>query len=155
MAEIVERVDIRAPIDRVFAAITDPERAQDWNNNVLEVRDISPRPVQPGTEWTQTTMMAGRPVELRCRIARYERPYHGVLEVAGDHAGTITTICEEASGGTRVTQRLKFQPPGGLFRGLAGGFITNAVRRELKYTMDRQRMILEREYGATRGPGTS
>jgi uncharacterized protein YndB with AHSA1/START domain len=155
MGEIKETIDIMAPIDRVFAALTDPLRGPEWNPAIIGVQEISPGPTQHGTQWNQSTLIGGRPINLVCRIAQFEAPTVGVLEVSGDQRGKITTHCSEVNGGTRVTQTLEFVPPGGLFGQMAGGFLSNALRREMVRTMDRQRTILEEECGVQRGSRTS
>lgn len=155
MAEIRESIDIKAPIDRVFSALTDPNRGPEWNLAITGIQGVSPGPVRVGTQWNQSTTIGGRPVQLVCRITQLDPPTFGVLEVSGDQRGKITTHCSEIAGGTRVTQTLEFVPPGGIFGGLASGFISNALRREMARTMDRQRTILEEENAGQRGSRTS
>jgi uncharacterized membrane protein len=148
-------LDIRAPIDRVFAVITDPARAPEWNDNVLEVRAVSDGPVREGTTWQQTTVMLGRPTQLECRVIRYQPPCHGVLRVTGPYRAEITTRCEPVGERTRVVQIIEFEPPGGLLGKMAGGLVSPVVKRELAQSMERQRALLEREAGGGNGSGTS
>ena len=155
MAQIRESVDIRAPIDRVFAALTDPRRGPDWNPNLIDVRDIAPEPLGPGTVWKQTAMVAGRPMDLICRVTRLDPPRYGVLEITGAQEARVTTECSEADGVTHVTQTLEYRPPRGMFGRLAGSFVSNALRREIVRSMDRQRTILEAEHRAGSGPRAS
>ena len=155
MGQIQETVDIKAPIDRVFAALTDPSRASEWNPAVKNVQDLRAGPAQLGTQWNQSAIVAGRPVSLVCRITELKAPTYGVLEVSGDQNGKITTQCSEIDGGTRVIQTLDFTPPGGIFGQVAGGMITNAIRREMIRTMDRQRTIIEDESRAQSGSAAS
>jgi hypothetical protein len=42
-----------------------------------------------------------------------------------------------------VTQGIEFEVPGGFLGQLAGGFAREAVRREIRQTMERQRAALE------------
>jgi uncharacterized protein YndB with AHSA1/START domain len=155
MGQIQETIDIKAPIDRVFAALTDPSRASDWNPAVKNVQGVPAGPAHLGTQWNQSTIVAGRPVSLVCRITKLEAPNYGVLEFSGDQRGKITTQCSEIDGGTRVTQTLDFTPPGGIFGQMAGGMIANAIRREMIRTMDRQRNIIEEESRAQSGSPVS
>lgn len=155
MGQITETIDIRAPIDRVFAALTDPQRGPEWNPAITVIQDLSPGPARLGTQWNQSTLIGGRPINLVCRITELDSPFLGVLEVSGDQQGKITTHCSELESGTRVTQTLDFVPPGGLFGQMAGGFISNALKREMSRTMERQRSILEEEYAAQRETRTS
>lgn len=155
MGEITESVDIMAPIGRVFAALTDPNRGQDWNPAITGLEGITPGPTHVGTQWIQLTLIGGREMKLRCTITQLDPPTYGVLEVSGDQRGSITTHCSPINGGTRVTQTLNFVPPGGIFGQMAGGFLSNALRREMIRTMERQRSILESEAEAPRESRTS
>jgi len=38
---VIETIEIRAPREAVFAAITDPRRTMEWNSNILEVGSLS------------------------------------------------------------------------------------------------------------------
>ena len=155
MGEVTESIHIRGRIDRVFEALTDPMRGSEWNPAITGIHGITPGPVRVGTQWTQSTLIAGRPIELVCRISQLDAPYLGVLEVSGDQRGKITTRCTEGDGGTHVTQTLEFTPPGGLFGQMAGGLIGNALRREMVRTMERQRSVLEQEFEVERESRTS
>jgi uncharacterized protein YndB with AHSA1/START domain len=155
MGQITESIDIRAPIDRVFAALTDPSRGADWNPAITEISGITPGPTALGTTWHQSTVMGGRTVNLVCRVTRLDAPHLGVLEVTGDQRGQITTRCVETADGTRVTQTLDFVPPRGVLGGLAGGFISSALRREMVRSMERQRTVIEEESRLERESRTS
>lgn len=155
MGEITETIDIMAPIDQVFAALTDPRRGPEWNPAITGIDGITPGTSHPGTQWNQATLIGGKSIKLVCKITQLQPPNYGVLEVSGDQRGTITTNCSVINGGTRVTQTLKFVPPGGIFGQMAGGFITNSIRREMIRTMERQRSIIESEAGPQRESRTS
>jgi uncharacterized protein YndB with AHSA1/START domain len=152
---VQETVDIAAPIEEVFAGITDPARSPEWSTEVIDVRDLSDRPVQEGTTWEQVVRLAGRHVHFQCRVAELRPPYEGVLQISGDHQGRISTRCEPTEAGTRVTQEIEFVPPGGMLGRLAGGLLGPAVKWELRRTMERMRETLEKEAGGAGGAGTS
>lgn len=145
MPEVRESIDIRAPIERVFAIVTDPHRGMEWNPNILDVQNVSTSTPGEGTTWQQTTVMLGRPTQLQCRITRFHPPRDGVLEITGQYRARITTRCEEVDGATRVTQILEFVPPGGPLGKMAANFIKPTLHRELSETLNRQRESLESE----------
>lgn len=153
LAQVEEIIDIHAPIAEVFEAITDPRRIPEWNPNIIEVSPVS-YPIGVGSTWRQVTSVAGRPMNLTCRVVRFERPNEGVLEISGDQSGRTWTICTESNGYTRVRQGIEFRLPGGSLGQMASGFVRQAVRRELSRTMARQREVLERDARGKRGPGT-
>jgi uncharacterized protein YndB with AHSA1/START domain len=151
VTQVEATLDIRAPIELVFLAITDPRRAREWNDNVADVTNISDYPVRQGSTWRQVTIMAGRPTNLNCRIATFRPPYEGLLEISGGQKGSVRTLCELIPGGTRVRQILDFVPPGGALGRLAAKAISPVVHRELTQALERQKATLERE--AAGAPG--
>jgi uncharacterized membrane protein len=154
MPTVEHTVKIRAPIEAVFTAATDPKRAPEWNPNVIEVRDVT-YPLQEGSTWKQITVVMGRQVTLNCRVVRFGPPHEGDLEVSGDLRGRIWTRCQSDGTETQVTQGIEFEPPGGSLVRMAAGLLRPTVQRELKQSMERQRTTLEQESGGIGGSGTA
>jgi uncharacterized protein YndB with AHSA1/START domain len=152
MTVIQESIEIRAPIDRVFAAITDPRRTMEWNTSIAGVTELQGYPPRLDTTWKQIAVVAGRQARLDCRIVAWAPPHEGVLQISGDQRARVVTRCEPVADGTRVTQIVDFVPPGGLLGSLASGVIGGALRRELAQSLQRQRDTLQREIGGVDGP---
>lgn len=143
MTVVEESIDIRGPIDTIFATVTDPRRAPEWNPSVVEVSDFSGYPIHPGTTWQQVVMVLGKPARLHCRVIEYAAPHSGVIEVSGAQHGRIWTRCEAAGDVTHVTQGMDFIPPGGVLGRLGVGVMKGRIQQELYKTMVRQRDALE------------
>jgi uncharacterized membrane protein len=152
---VEETVDIRAPIDAVFAALTDPRRVMEWNSQVLTVRAISSETPRPGTTWQQEMDVMGQRMTVTCRVTHYAPPFEADVDVSGAQRGRIWTRCRPGNGATSVTEGIEVELPGGPFSRMAGQLVKGPLRRELLQTMQRQREILERESGGVRGSGTS
>src|SRR5438270_7204182 len=108
MTQVSETIEIRAPQEAVFAAITDPRRTMEWNSNIAEFGGLSEYPARLGTSWSQTAVMAGRPAKLKCRISAWDPPAIGVLDICGDQTAKVTTKCRELLGTTLVEQTIDF-----------------------------------------------
>lgn len=147
MTTVEAEAVIRAPLETVFAAITDPQRGLEWNGNIVDVGPISGLPLGEGSTWTQVATVLGRPMTFQCRIVRWNPPHEGVLVIAGPQRAELRTRCEAVPGGTRVLQRMDFEPPGGMLGSMLGGAIAPRLRQELNDTLARQRATLEREVG--------
>lgn len=98
------RVQLRAPPDSVFAAISQPARAPEWRSDLESVEILS----QPGerVRWRETT--SGGPIRLVVEdvqppvrfvtvIDDPGLPFGGrwIHELEADRAGTLLTITEE------------------------------------------------------------
>jgi uncharacterized protein YndB with AHSA1/START domain len=145
--------DMQAPIESVFAAITDPKRGAHWNPNVLEVTHLSTYPVREGTTWCQTTVLMGHPTKLNCKVVRLKPPYEGILEVSGPHRATIVTRCRTVEAGTRVTQSIEFQLPGGPLGAMAAKLVTPQMHREMTESLARVKEAVELESVGSNGQG--
>src|ERR1051326_849457 len=66
-------IDIKAPIRQVFEAVTDPRRAPDWNSHFIHAQDVT-WPLRVGATWHQTAMVAGRSLNVTCRVTGYQPP---------------------------------------------------------------------------------
>jgi uncharacterized membrane protein len=153
VAQVRETIEIRAPREAVFDAITDPRRTMEWNPNIVDLRDLQGIPVGVGSHWIQATSIAGRVVELQCRVVAWNPPALGVLDVSGPQTAAITTECSSVPGGTRVVQTIDFKPPGGLLGAVAGGLIGQQLGRELRASMQRQKAALEGAMSESGGSG--
>ena len=153
MTQVQVVTDIKAPIESVFAAITDPKRGAHWNPNVLEVTRLSAYPVREGTTWCQTTVMMGHPTKLSCKVTSLKPPYEGILEVSGPHRATIVTRCLTVEEGTRVTQSIEFQLPGGPLGAMAAKLVTPQMHREMTESLARVKEAVESEAAGSNGYG--
>lgn len=147
MPSVEQSVDIRAPITLVFAAVTDPRRAGEWNPHIVEIRDLAPGPIGEGSSWRQKASMAGQTVDVTCRIVRFNPPYEGVLEISGDQQARITTTCRPNGSQTRLTQVLEFSAGGGLKGAMMARIAQQLIQREMSQSLSRARDTLEREAG--------
>jgi uncharacterized protein YndB with AHSA1/START domain len=152
MTRVEESIDIDAPIDDVFAAVTDPRRTPQWNAAIVEVSELSDARVGVGLTWRQVARYAGRTVTFQCRVDEYNPPHEGVLDITGDYEARIVTLCERVERRTRVIQSIEFAEPTGLRGRLEMKVVHPLIRHEMRGTMARQKEALEREAKAESGP---
>jgi hypothetical protein len=145
MARVEESIDIAAPIEDVFAAITNPRRTPEWNAAIVEVSHVSDPQTRVGTTWRQVARYAGRTVTFHCRVDEYDPPHEGVLDVKGDYEARIVTLCESVEKQTRLVQSIDFAAPTGIRGRMEMAVVQPMIRHEMRRTMARQKEILERE----------
>jgi uncharacterized protein YndB with AHSA1/START domain len=151
MVRLEESIDIDAPVETVFGAVTDPRRAHEWNTAIVEVSDVSDSSIGEGTTWRQVARYAGRTAKFQCRVAEYRPPHEGVLDISGDYEAQIVTVCESVARRTRLIQSIDFAGPSGLRGRMEMAVIQPIVRREMRQSMARLKEVLERETGAGSG----
>lgn len=106
---------VRAPPEKVFAALTDFAGSKAWLSGVEAASLVTPGPVAVGTKFTQRRVTMGRAANVEGTVLRHEPPRLLVLDVKrdGKPAGVVTwTVTPEAGGAARVGCKVDFQLPG-------------------------------------------
>jgi len=74
---LTARLDIRAPIESVFATISQPDKQKQWLDGLAEVKwEDSPSSEHPvGSKFIQTRTQKGKSIELECEVMEYYEPH--------------------------------------------------------------------------------
>jgi dehydrogenase/reductase SDR family protein 12 len=104
MAYYRAQLDVRRPIDEVFAYLADFSHTQAWDPGVVSAKKRGAGPLAVGTEFKVVSKFLGREVPLRYRIVQYDPPARVVLEAENDQLRSVDTITfEKTARGTRLT----------------------------------------------------
>jgi uncharacterized protein YndB with AHSA1/START domain len=110
MAIIEESVEIKRPVDKVFAYTTDAKNWSKWQTIIPTAMQTSPGPVGVGTMFKGTVHMMGLTMKWTSKATVYEPP--GKF---GKNINTIAALFEQhntyvpADGGSRFT--LRYESP--------------------------------------------
>jgi hypothetical protein len=63
---------INHPAAEVFAYVTNPANAAEWQTDVQEIRQTSEGPLGVGTTWQETRKLLGRSLEQSNKVTEYE-----------------------------------------------------------------------------------
>lgn len=120
---------VHAPPDRVYAAVVDPREQLRWNSLYLEASLTEPGPVTTGSVMTGRFKGSGRSVVTFDDVRPGERFTHR----SSLHLGPVdlghfqhTFIVQMASGGTDLTQQIRFHPVG------LGNLVAPLLRRAFR-----------------------
>ncbi len=139
------RVD--APPERVFEFGLNAERIPEWNTSFVEVKDISGPLDRVGATYTATVRAAGRMLETRWEVVRFEKPFYFEQKgtTPGGWAKTVTKL-EPIGSGTEVFVELEYELPGGFLGQFANKlFVERAIERDLRHSSDNYKAIIEAE----------
>ena len=145
MLEFENTIPIDRPIDEVFAFLSDFENIPKWNYYVLEVRQLSERPIGIGTTYHQ--------------VRKTDRQDFRIIEFEPDHTLAVKTLPQsspsferrftlyEEGDTTRIRDQWKLDTgrPAPLER-LARGRVKSAVAKnlaKLKELLEEGRVILQ------------
>ena len=142
MVRVEENIEIKRPVDKVFAYLMDAHNWPYWNSSVLEAEQTSVGQIGIGTTFRGVDRMIGRRIAWVSKITEYE---------LNRKMSQIIT-----SGNNLVEQYLTFDPiEGGTKFGFvydmkAGGFLKfiapillSTMRKAVKKNLSKLKVILE------------
>jgi uncharacterized protein YndB with AHSA1/START domain len=143
MVKIERTTIINAPVERVFAYITNPANLPEIWPCLVEVNDVHQTLEGTGTTYTWVYKMAGEHFEGTAEITECIRNQYLVVKDFGGLDATRITTLQPANGGTSYTVRVEYVIPVSLLSELDGSFIqrlneceTDVVLANLKAKME-------------------
>jgi uncharacterized protein YndB with AHSA1/START domain len=150
MSTVTAQIEIRAPIETVWAAVMDPSRFKDWVTIHRSVDHVSRDPQAKGATMVQHMHMRGVSFAVRWLLASVEAPRLAVWEGQGP-AHSRAGIRYELSGGsdgrpTDFRYVNDFAVPGGILGATASRLVVgHASEREAHASLARLKALLERD----------
>ncbi len=111
MAKITRQIGIRAPAERVFSIVTNPENWPRFVSGLIEVRDMSPGMPAAGGTFTWEYNFMGRRITGRGEVTEYEKNRKCALALTGDFSMKETYEFIERPEGTELNVELDYEPP--------------------------------------------
>ena len=142
MARIEEGIEIRSPVEKVFAITTDAARWSTWHTAIPEAEQTSGGPVGVGTTFRGTTILMGRSMPWTATATEYD-----TNKTFGKNIDSGSVLIEQHNlytptpDGTRFTMSydMKFS---GCIR-LLSPLIVRSMRKEMKNSLIKMKQILE------------
>lgn len=142
MAHGERSVTIDAPLELVFAIVSDPRLNPEWSQMFVATELTSHGPVGVGTTFRATARILGRRVEAESIITEYEANRRACVRTT---TGPVPTsgcrIVEPVDGGTRLTQT--FDAEVGGFFGLAESLVVKTGLRQLEADLATLKDLIE------------
>jgi len=149
MAMIEETVEIKCPVDRVFAYATDAKAWPKWHVSMLEAEQTSPAEIGVETTFGGANKVMGRRMAWTSEVTEYK-----VNEMWRQTIKLGSTVIDEhltfypVEGGTKFTQVYDVKMGG--FLKLVAPMVISTTRKEMKVNLNDLKRILE-----TRGQNTA
>jgi len=142
----VERtIEIDAPPERVYEAVTDPGRLADWVTIHVGLKSSPDGELREGSEMVQCLKMAGRRFDVAWTAAEVDRPRLVVWEGRGPVHSSAKVVYEIESddGGTRFHYLNEYKLPGGPLGAAVGRAMKRASSREAERSLERLKALVE------------
>jgi uncharacterized membrane protein len=147
MSTVHAKIEIQAPVERVWETVMDPDRLKDWVTIHRSVKDVSEQPLRKGATMDQVLHMRGVSFRVRWTLTDVNEPNMAQWEGRGP-AHSKARIRYELSGDnghTRFQYTNEFTPPGGRLGSVASRVIVGAAsEREATSSLSRLKALLER-----------
>jgi len=142
MARIEESVEIKGPVDKVFAYTTDAKSWPKWQSIILEAEQTSQGPMCVGTTFKGISRMMGRSMKWTAKVTEYEPNRKWAKNIT---CGSM--IIEEHVTYDPMEGRIKFtimydMKVGGFLK-LFSPMVASSMRKETKKSLSNLKSILE------------
>jgi uncharacterized protein YndB with AHSA1/START domain len=142
MAAFEINLVINRPIEEVFAFISNPENLPRWRTATLEIKRVSPEPLDVGSTVKARFTFLGRPFEGNLEIvAREPHQSYATRMVDGPFPLEARYTLEPADGGTQLTLIVQGEP-GGFFK-LAEPLVVSLAKRSYESDLLNLKEMLE------------
>jgi uncharacterized protein YndB with AHSA1/START domain len=148
MSGVHEKIEIDAPIERVWETVMDPSRLKDWVTIHRSVRDVSSQPLRRGSTMEQVLHLRGVSFHVHWMLADVNPPNHAEWEGRGpahSRARIIYDLSPKGEHATVFEYMNEFTPPGGRLGTVASRVIVGAAsEREANNSLARLKQLVER-----------
>jgi coenzyme Q-binding protein COQ10 len=109
MAKVERSITINAPVDKVFAYISNPANEMEWFTSITDIRDIKGQGV--GQMYGYTYKMAGLPLKGESEVIEYTPNQRYVTKSKGGIVSTWTWTFSPEDSGTRLNVVVEYNIP--------------------------------------------
>jgi uncharacterized membrane protein len=142
MARIEESIEIKRPVDKVFAYTTDAKNWPRWQSFIPEAEQTSQGPVNVGTTFKGVSRMMGRSMKWTAIATEYESDKKwGKKITSGSLAIEEHITYNPAGGGTIFT--IVYDMKAGGFLKLLSPLMAGSMRKETKKSLGNLKSNLE------------
>jgi uncharacterized membrane protein len=147
MSTVQAKIEIDAPVQRVWETIMDPRRLGDWVTIHKSVRNVSDAPASEGATMEQALHVRGITFHVHWTLIAVRAPLRAEWEGGGPaHSTAVIRYELSPQDGDRTVFQYtnEFHPPGGRLGSVAGRFIVGATsEREATNSLSRLKRLLE------------
>jgi carbon monoxide dehydrogenase subunit G len=147
MSEVVEEIEIDAPVEKVWALVMDPHRLGDWVTIHRRLYDHSHGEPGVGSTMEQGMTLRGAHFKVKWKLVKCDAPHHAEWHGKGparSHAETEYHLEDNGKGGTRFSYRNDFSAPmGPLGKAASRVLVGGLPKKEAVRTLQNLKRVLE------------
>jgi len=147
MSVVQVKIDIAAPVERVWETVMDPHQLKYWVTIHRSVRDVSDHPMNKGSTMDQVLHLRGVSFHVHWTLVDVSAPAHAEWEGRGpahSKARIRYDLASDGEGQTVFEYTNEFTPPGGRLGQVASWVIMGATsEREANNSLARLKALVE------------
>jgi uncharacterized membrane protein len=148
MTLVTASIDIKAPRERVYETMLDPEHLDEWVTIHRRINHSDGGPLREGYEMEQTLCLRGANFKVRWKLTEHEPNVRATWEGRGpahSYARTSYRLSDMDGDGTHFEYENEFKPPGGFLGRAASAMLVGGVpQREATRSLQQLKALLER-----------
>ena len=147
MSRVHVTTEIKAPVDRVWKTVMNPDCLKDWVTIHRSVGAVSSRPLHEGSTMDQVLQLRGVSFRVHWTLVEVNQPTYAEWAGVGpghSRARIRYELTADGDGATQFEYINEFTPPGGRLGTMAGRVIVGAAsEREAEQSLTRLKALLE------------
>ena len=148
MSEVRVKINIKAPVERVWETVMDPNRLKDWVTIHRSVKHASAEPLAQGATMEQVLRMRGVSFPVHWKLVDVSPPNVAEWDGRGpahSRARIKYELIGNGDGSTEFQYTNDFTPPGGRVGSVASRVLVGAAsEREANNSLRRLKSLLEK-----------
>ena len=142
MARIQESVEIKYPVDKVFAYAVDEKAWPKWHPDMLEAEQTSSGQIGVGATFRGANRVMGRRTEWISKVTEYELDKVWVENItSGSMQFEERLLFDPVEGGTKLTVVSEMKV-GGLLK-LLSPMVASTMRKQIRGSLSNLKSVLE------------
>ena len=135
--------EINAPVEKVFAYVTDFHKFTEWQDGIIEATPIPDGPTRLGTQFKTIRTMLGQKLEATGEVTEFEpNRKFAFKSTSGPIQFHLRQTYESISGGTKINIHIEVEA-GGFFK-LAEGALAGNMKKMMESQVMKLKDILEK-----------
>lgn len=148
MSVVHVKINIDAPVQRVWDTVMDPHRLGEWVTIHRAIRNAPDGPLRAGATMDQLMQVRGFRFQVHWTLVSVQEPSQAEWKGRGpahSRARIRYVLTDSGDGATEFEYTNEFSPPGGRIGNLASRMIVGAAsEREAHNSLTRLKALLER-----------
>jgi ligand-binding SRPBCC domain-containing protein len=144
MAELSQSVKIEAPVQKVFAFVTNPANWTKFVTSLVDVSELSPEMPQAGATFAWEYKMLGLRFSGQGRVTEYEKDRSFAISMSGRFPITETYHFMPRGQGTELTVKIHYEVPEGIIGQIADKVLLERLNAlEARNVLEKIKLLCE------------